>query len=150
VNGPARPAILFSPLLTLLLVSVAVVKVHTAVRIFPCVRRRWICSRRWRYASRQLFQEQKQSPPTISCVRGRQGRPGSPYALNYWSNAAVSNRRLRGPHPWSFIQLSYMCVIGAATETRTPVCLLRTNLSLPPDDCGALVSRPRLEPRLAG
>ena len=87
--------------------------------------------------------------PPISCFQGRQGRPGSPTrwceqgrfgrsdhravrtrqpkrnpALQDWSTRQDSNLHLPGPNQ-SFIQLSYVCDDGAATETRTPVCRLR-------------------------
>jgi hypothetical protein len=48
------------------------------------------------------------------------------------------------------MQLSYVCVTGAAMETRTPVCRLRTGMSWPLDERGKLAPRPGLEPGLTG
>ena len=75
--------------------------------------------------------------PPISCIRGRQGRPKLPYTLMTGAHGRtrtctclVCNQAL---YP---VELRCALMGGAAAETRTPVCRLRTGLSWPLDDRG--------------
>ena len=92
---------------------------------------------------------------TTDLLRPRQaGTAKLPYTLMMTgahgrTRTCTSLVRNQALYPLSYVCVA-LCIDGAATETRTPVCRLKTGLSWPLDDRGALAPRPGLEPGLTG